>query len=113
MKKFFLAGLIVFAIGACSKKLTPAKTTSTDSNATTTTLATRSADTKTVASAEIIAAGKTTYEAKCGRCHALHAADEYTAEKWVPLVDAMAPKSKLTDTEKTNVRAYVQTGAKP
>ena len=111
MKKFFLAGFIVLAIGACSKKLTPAKTTSTDSN-TTTTPATRSVETKTVASAEVIAAGKTTYEAKCGRCHALHAADEYTAEKWVPLVDAMAPKANLSETEKTNVLAYVKAGAK-
>ena len=44
--------------------------------------------------------------------HALHAADEYTAEKWVPLVDAMAPKANLSETEKTNVLAYVKAGAK-
>ncbi|MBI2731288.1 MAG: hypothetical protein HYX40_11135 [Sphingobacteriales bacterium] len=60
----------------------------------------------------MIAAGKTTYEAKCGRCHALPVVDAYTAEKWGPLVDIMAPKERLTDSEKANVLAYVQAGAK-
>lgn len=110
MKKLFFALVVLMAVWSCSKKATPSKSESGTTTSTATTSTTT--ETKTVASAELLAAGKTTYEAKCGRCHALHAPDEYTAEKWVPYVDAMAPKARLTDSEKANVLAYVQANAK-
>jgi cytochrome c5 len=105
MKKFLFASLLMIAVYSCTKKATPVKSgTATQTTET---------ETKVVASAEVIAAGKIVYEAKCGKCHALHATDEFTAAKWVPLVDAMAPKARLTEVEKTNVLAYVQSAAKP
>lgn len=110
MKKLFFVSVLLITIWSCTKKAAPAKSetgASVNSATTTTTTAT-----KPVVSPELIAIGKATYEAKCGRCHALHAPDEFTAEKWVPYVDAMALKAKLTDTEKTNVLAYVQANAK-
>jgi nitrate/TMAO reductase-like tetraheme cytochrome c subunit len=107
MKKFLIATVVIVFAWSCAKKATPAK-----SETGTTTTATTITETKTTVSTELLAAGKTTYEAKCGRCHALHATDEFTAEKWVPYVDAMAPKAKLTDSEKANVLAYVQANAK-
>lgn len=109
MKKFFFAAIAITTIWGCARKVTPPQT-ATEQPAVTT--ETKSVDTKTTASTEMIAAGKVTYEAKCGRCHALHATDEFTAERWVPLVNAMSLKAKLTDTEKSNVLAYVQSGAK-
>ncbi len=110
MKKLLLATAITAVIWGCAKKVTPA--TSATGGTTSTTTTTTATETKTTVSAELLAVGKTTYEAKCGRCHALPATDAYTAEKWVPYVDAMAPKARLTDTEKANVLAYVQANAK-
>lgn len=111
MKKIFFIFFIILVIWSCSKKITPAKTEITQ-QADATTEATRSIDIKPVVSAEVIAAGKTTFEAKCGRCHALKNPGDYTAVQWVQLVGVMAPKALLTDTEKNNVLAYVQSGAK-
>lgn len=57
-------------------------------------------------------AGNKTYDAKCGRCHGLKKVDDFTAQEWVPIVDRMAPKSRLDSTEKANVLKYVQAHAK-
>lgn len=62
-------------------------------------------------SAESIAGNKT-FDAKCGRCHGLKKVDDFTAQEWIPIVDRMAPKSRLDSTEKANVLKYVQTHAK-
>lgn len=59
-----------------------------------------------------VAAGKETFKAKCGRCHDLKPAETYTAEKWVKIIDWMAPKAKLNASEKENVLAYVSFYAK-
>jgi hypothetical protein len=53
-----------------------------------------------------VVAGKEVFKAKCGRCHDLKAPENYTATKWVKIVDWMAPKAKLDATEKENVLAY-------
>lgn len=112
MKKFFFASFLVLALWSCSKKLAPVKTETADQN-TVTTETTRGIDVKPAVSAEVITAGKTTFATKCGRCHALKNPGDYTSVQWVPLVNVMAPKAQLTDTEKANVLAYVQNGAKP
>ncbi|MBI1781064.1 MAG: cytochrome C [Sphingobacteriales bacterium] len=109
MKKLLLATALLVAVWSCTKKATPAKS---ETGSTTTAVATTTTEAKPSPSAELIAAGKTTYEAKCGRCHPLHATNQYAADKWVNLVNVMAPKAKLTDTEKDNVLTYVQAGAK-
>jgi hypothetical protein len=56
--------------------------------------------------------GKTIYTAKCGRCHGLKDPANYTSTEWVPILNTMAAKAKLDDTEKANVNAYVQANAK-
>lgn len=106
MKKVFVLSLLVITIFSCAKKVTPA--TSAEKKVT---------EEQTVvaapeAVATNVASGKITYEAKCGRCHGLKEPGEYTAEKWVGLVNWMAPKAHLSDSEKADVLAYVQAGAK-
>ncbi len=59
-----------------------------------------------------ITAGKETFKAKCGRCHDLKEPETYNAEKWVKIIDWMAPKAKLDASEKENVLAYVSFYAK-
>ena len=57
-------------------------------------------------------AGMETYNAKCGRCHGLKNTVNWTKEEWVPILNSMAPKSRLDSTEKAHVLIYVQTHAK-
>ncbi|UEG50488.1 hypothetical protein LK994_03230 [Ferruginibacter lapsinanis] len=106
MKKVFVLSILAFTIFSCAKKVTPA--TAAEKKPT---------EEQTVvvapeAMATNVASGKVTYEAKCGRCHGLKEPGEFTAERWVGLVNWMAPKAHLSDTEKADVLAYVQAGAK-
>ena len=101
-KMYLLLAVTVLFVWSCSKKTTPSSTTIPS--------------TETVAAKPAtgdIAEGKSTYEAKCGKCHGLINPEKFTAVKWVGLVNWMAPKAHLDDAEKQNVLAYVQANAKP
>jgi len=100
MKKILLPAVLLIAIWSCSHKTTPAKT---ETSTTTTPIVTPAGD---------AVAGKSTYVANCGRCHGLKDPGQFTAAQWVPIVNSMAPRAKLTDDEKANVLAYVQANAK-
>ncbi len=56
--------------------------------------------------------GKKIYETRCGRCHGLKKVDDYTVSSWVGIMDRMAPKARLDETEKSQALAYVQFYAK-
>ncbi|MBS1510860.1 MAG: hypothetical protein JST86_08475 [Bacteroidetes bacterium] len=56
--------------------------------------------------------GQSTYNAKCGKCHGLKVTTDYTAERWVSIMQVMATKAHLDDTEKENVLAYVKANSK-
>jgi len=56
--------------------------------------------------------GQSTFNAKCGRCHGLKIASDYTTERWISIMQVMATKANLSDTEKENVLAYVKANAK-
>jgi hypothetical protein len=56
--------------------------------------------------------GQATYNAKCGKCHGLKIASDYTVDRWISVMQIMAPKAKLDETEKENVLAYVKANAK-
>jgi hypothetical protein len=58
------------------------------------------------------ASGKMIFEAKCGRCHDLPKPVSYSYHRWSSIMDDMAPKAKLNDSEKTMVLTYVQDNAK-
>lgn len=107
MKKIFvIVSLTVIVIG-CSKKIAPV-TTATPEKQSEATPVIVDAATKVVS----LESGKLVYEAKCGKCHDLPAVDNYSAGRWVGLVDWMAPKAKLAEQEKADVLAYVQANAK-
>lgn len=67
-------------------------------------------DSARTASPEML--GQTTYNGKCGRCHGLKVTTDYTADRWVSIMQVMATKARLDDTEKSNVLAYVKANAK-
>ena len=104
MKKIVvLFSLIAIVIG-CSKKIAPV----------TTTAPVKEAEATVVAAAKVgsLESGKIIYEAKCGKCHDLPVVDNYSASRWVGLIDWMAPKAKLAEQDKVDVLAYVQANAK-
>jgi mono/diheme cytochrome c family protein len=113
MKKILFASALVIAAAACSHKTSPAATTTTTTNTGTTASAPapEAAGSRATANATV-EAGHTVYTAKCGRCHGLKDPGNYTAERWEPILKAMAPKAKLSEEETAQVRAYVQANAK-
>jgi mono/diheme cytochrome c family protein len=68
--------------------------------------------TKPAAAATPEMLGQTTFNAKCGRCHGLKPTSDYTADRWASIMQVMAMKAQLNDTEKSNVLAYVRANAK-
>jgi mono/diheme cytochrome c family protein len=56
--------------------------------------------------------GQGIYNAKCGRCHGLKVTTDYTSDRWASIMQVMATKAQLNDTEKENVLAYVRANAK-
>lgn len=57
--------------------------------------------------AEQIAQGKTIYETSCKRCHKLYEPTQFTSVEWVGIMNAMAPKAKLTEEQHQWVYDYV------
>lgn len=57
--------------------------------------------------AEQIAQGKTIFENSCNRCHKLYEPTQFTSVQWVGIMNAMAPKAKLTDEQHQWVYDYV------
>ena len=114
MKKISIYFLIVTVIFSCTKKATPAKieTLSVNKEATISKPPVDEPIVNVAPSAEQITAGIATYVAKCVKCHALPVTTDYTSARWVGIVGWMAPKAKLSDDEKKNVLAYVQSNAK-
>ena len=56
---------------------------------------------------ESIAQGKVIFENSCGKCHDLPNPKSHTDAQWTGIVNAMAPKAKLSDAQGTMVYDYV------
>jgi mono/diheme cytochrome c family protein len=139
MKKVLAIAMFSVLIWSCSKKMTPtgsetpASTSMSNNNtpfnnnnnaaaATTTTTAASASTTSngqptgarvaTASTNDAAVAGQSTYNAKCGRCHGLKVVQDYTADRWISIMQVMAPKAGLSETEKANVLEYVKANAK-
>ncbi len=56
--------------------------------------------------------GQAIYNVKCNQCHQLKVTTDYTADRWMTVMQVMAIKANLNDDEKQNVVAYVRANAK-
>ncbi|HMX80550.1 MAG TPA: cytochrome c [Ferruginibacter sp.] len=141
MKKIFPVLALTILVWSCAKKMTPAQTESSPAapntgsvinntkpaetntgsasggniaTGNTGTEGTKTAGTSREKSPEEQAAiaGQATFNAKCGKCHGLKPAQDYTAVRWANILAVMAPKANLTETERNNVYAYVSANAK-
>lgn len=57
--------------------------------------------------AQRLAEGKTIFDNSCGKCHDLPDPKAHNDQEWIGIVNAMAPKAKLTDEQGTLVYEYV------
>jgi hypothetical protein len=57
-------------------------------------------------------AGQMVFNAKCNKCHQYKVISDYTDLRWVQIVQVMAIKANLSETDKSNLLAYVRAGAK-
>ncbi len=105
MKRLSIVLMAGIFFAACSKKSTPAGTS-------TTSVAAAPVVSEVPKPSREAAAGMETYNTKCGNCHALKKVDNWTASEWVPILDDMASKANLDAKEKANVLTYVQFYAK-
>jgi cytochrome c5 len=112
--------LTVLLYSSCSQKTIPAATVSKDvpAPATKTEPATNTMsapEVKTLApltDQSMIAHGEIVYKSKCGKCHALKNAADYSADAWKPILEKMVINAKLDKTEEEMLRAYVSANAK-
>ncbi|MCK7559117.1 hypothetical protein MKQ70_30740 [Chitinophaga sedimenti] len=56
--------------------------------------------------------GKTIFQEKCSRCHKYRMPETRTAEAWGPIMNRMARKARLDDSQKAAVLAFVKEHAK-
>lgn len=140
MKKFLFVFILGIAVVGCAKKMTPAsggntpvanngavaatplppappvieQKVATNAPVNTNTEAGSQAS-KTTRDASTLThemQGQAIYNAKCGRCHGLKVTTDYTADRWISIMQVMATKANLNDTEKENVLAYVKANSK-
>lgn len=62
---------------------------------------------RTTATVEELKQGYDLYTTRCNKCHGLNAPESRTPEKWVRVLDNMAPQAKLTAEEKDLVYRYL------
>ena len=107
MKRVYTSATIVFfavsLIISCAKKNTPSTTAASNEP---------SIVSKNAINESDIAAGHQLYDQNCNKCHRLFSPDEFKEKRWDRILDEMAPKARLSDTEKQKVLAYVKANAK-
>ena len=67
---------------------------------------------KEVIVTDAVKSGKDLYDNRCGKCHKLFAATDYSIKRWPGILDSMQPKAKITDEQKAQILAYLSSEAK-
>ena len=142
MKKIIILVLIAATVASCAKKMAPTTTQAPSSNngsvilgnttltpssnqqkletaTTATSIATNADATPTgtkqargTGELSIELKGQAIFNVKCGSCHSFKVTTDYTANRWITVMQVMAVKANLSDVEKENVLAYVKANAK-
>ena len=101
MRKLVGSGIIFLAMifGSCSKS-------SDSGNLYTPT----SVDTTASATLSELQQGRTLYVNNCGTCHKLYSPDSYSSTQLKSIMNSMAPKTSMTNSQDTLVLKYVTRG---
>jgi mono/diheme cytochrome c family protein len=105
MKKIFSLAIIALVTYSCNKKMSPSKPPVP------LVVEVPAVKSNKVTDPVMLESGKNLFVANCGKCHDLPVPAHYNSERWVSLVNWMAPKAKLTESEKAQVLYYVQNNA--
>ncbi|WP_300565964.1 cytochrome c [Flavobacterium sp.] len=62
---------------------------------------------KNVVLTPALAEGKNLFESNCAKCHGLPPVTQHTKEDWIPVLDRMAKKAKVTDEQKASIYNYI------
>jgi hypothetical protein len=54
-----------------------------------------------------LAEGRMLYENNCAKCHSLYNPNDFSAEKWTPIMLSMQKKAKISDEERDKIYAYL------
>lgn len=68
------------------------------------------AETKTFEMTAELAEGKSLFENNCAKCHKLPEITKHTKEEWIPVVDRMAKKARITEDQEKLVYNYIVAG---
>jgi hypothetical protein len=52
--------------------------------------------------------GRAVLTSRCVTCHALQPLGKYSKERWQGIVEEMAPRAKLNDTQMRDLLAYIE-----
>lgn len=55
-----------------------------------------------------IAEGKELYENNCAKCHKLYNPNDYSDQDWLPILEVMKKKAKLSDAQHDKIYAYIR-----
>ena len=61
-----------------------------------------------VAASNDIAEGKELYENNCAKCHKLYDPNDYSDQDWLPILEVMKKKAKLSDVQHDKIYAYIR-----
>lgn len=118
---FWAVGLtlvVIASMASCKKEVvgtagttpTPTPTTNNNSGGTSGLYTPTAADVTSTATLADLQAGRVLYINTCGRCHALHSPDSYTASRWKTIVSSHAGRINLSATETAQLLKYVTRG---
>lgn len=54
-----------------------------------------------------IAEGKALYENNCAKCHKLYNPKDYSDQEWLPILEVMKKKAKISDAQHDKIYAYI------
>lgn len=57
---------------------------------------------------KVLSSGKALFQAKCSTCHALHPENEFDANVWPSILEAMGAQAGLSKPEKQSIEKYLQ-----
>jgi hypothetical protein len=63
-------------------------------------------------SLESLNKGRELYVKKCGRCHKPFSTTKFTEQQWLPQVNRMQKRAKVTNEEKELIFSYIKTHSK-
>lgn len=93
-----LLGILIYS---CAPKVAPPPPPSTPSQE-----VVKAAET-TVAASNDIAEGKELYENNCAKCHKLYDPKDYSDQDWLPILEVMKKKAKISDAQHDKIYAYI------